>query len=150
MTGAILRAAGGGVGMLAALALLAPNGDATSPPKVVLGARAFAPMGAGFGTVKPKTIFNGGDPSGLVQDITWSRWGSSTATATGKTSIFKPKGGYYPGLVRAELRASRLGHCRAHGPLAYTRLEAREPTRPGGPLGKWFLWSGQKSICVGP
>ena len=134
----------------AALAFLAPEVDATAPAKIVLGARAFAPMGAGFGTVKPKKIFNGGDPSGLVQDIAWSHWGSSTATGTGKTSIFMPHGGYYPRLVGAELRASRLGHCTAHGPLAYTRLEAREPSRPGGPLGKWFLWSGQKSICVRP
>ena len=120
------------------------------PAKIVLGSKAFAPMGTGFGTTRPKEIFNGGDPSGLVQDITWRHWGSASATATGKTSIFKPHGGYYPGLVKAELRASKLGHCTAHGPLAYRRLEAREPSRPGGPLGEWFLWSGQKSICAAP
>ncbi len=107
-------------------------------------------MGAGIGTVKPKEILNGGDPSGLVQDIAWSHWGSPTATGTGKTSIFRPHGGYYRRLVGADLRASRLGHCTAHGPLAYTRLEAREPSRPSRPLGKWFFWSGQTSICVGP
>jgi hypothetical protein len=105
-------------------------------------------MGSGFGTARPKTIFNGGDPSGLVEHLTWSHWGSRTTTAIGKTAIFKPGGGYYPGLVRAELRATRLGHCSARGPAAYTRLEARVPSRPGGPLGKWFLWSGEKSICV--
>ncbi len=140
------------IGLVAAVgfALSSTGVGATTSPRVVLGAKAFAPIGVGFGTVKPKEIFNGGDPSGLVQNITWTHWGSSTATATGKTSIFKPHGGYYPGLVRADLRASRLGHCTAHGPLAYTRLEAREPSRPGGPLGKWFLWSGQKSICVAP
>jgi hypothetical protein len=133
----------------AVLALVAPVVDATAPAKIVLGAKVFAPMGTGFGTVKPKRIFNGGDPSGLVEDIAWSHWGSRTAIGTGKTAIFKPGGGYYPRLVRSQLRASRLGHCAAHGPLAYTRLEAREPSHPGGPLGKWFLWSGQKSICVG-
>lgn len=123
---------------------------ATAPVRIVLGAKAFAPMGVGFGTVKPRKIFNGGDPSGLVSNITWSHWGSATTTGFGRTSIFRPQGGYYPGLVRSELRASRLGRCTAHGPLAYTRLEAREPARPGGPLGKWFLWSGRKSICIGP
>ena len=132
-------------------ALLAPAVDATvAPARPVLGARAFAPMGAGFGTMAPRRIFNGGDPSGLVAAITWSHWGSATTTGTGKTSIFKPGGGYYPRLVTAQLRASRLGRCGAHGPLAYTRLQAREPSRPGGRLGKWFLWSGQKSICVAP
>jgi len=135
--------------LVGAAALLSPVAGASVPAKIALGAKAFAPMGTGFGTTKPKEIFNGGDPSGLVQNISWKHWGSATATATGKTSIFKPHG-YYPQLVAAELRASNLGHCTAHGPLAYRRLEAREPSRPGGPLGKWFLWSGQKSICTAP
>jgi hypothetical protein len=134
----------------AALAVLSPGVGATAPPKIVLGAKAFAPRGVGFGTVKPSEIFNGGDPSGLVQNITWRHWGSATATGTGKTSIFKPRGGYYPELVGAQLKASNLGRCTAHGPLAYRRLQAREPSRPGGPLGGWFLWSAQQSICVAP
>lgn len=125
-------------------------GAPASAPRVVLGAKAFAPMGRGFGNAHPRAIFNGGDPSGLVQNITWHRWGSAVTVGWGKTSIFKPHGGYYPQLVRAELRASKLGRCRPNGPRAYTRLEAREPSRPGGPLGKWFLWSGRRSICVAP
>ena len=135
---------------VAGLALCLPGVGATASAPVVLGAKAFAPVGKGFGTAKPKEIFNGGDPSGLVQNITWRNWGSSTATGTGKTSIFKPTGGYYPHLVAAELRASNLGHCTAHGPLAYRRLEVREPSRPGGPLGRWLLWNDQRSICVAP
>lgn len=54
---------------------------------IVLGARTFAPMGAGFGTVKPKKIFNAGDPSGLVQDIAWSHWGSPTATGVATENV---------------------------------------------------------------
>jgi hypothetical protein len=150
MTRASLRATIALAGLIAGFAVFSSGAGATGPARIVLGAKAFAPMGAGFGTTRPTEIFNGGDPSGLVQDITWRHWGSSSATATGRTSIFKPHGGYYPRLVTAELKASKLGHCTAHGPLAYTRLEAREPSRPGGPLGKWFLWSGQKSICVAP
>jgi hypothetical protein len=140
----VVAAVGASAGLWAAVV------GATAPARIVLGAKAFAPRGVGFGTVKPKEIFNGGDPSGLIQDISWRHWGSSSATGTGKTSIFKPGGGYYPELVGAQLKASNLGHCTAHGPLAYRRLEAREPSRPGGQLGRWFLWSGQQSICVAP
>jgi hypothetical protein len=39
--------------------------------QVTLGSSKFyAPISRGFGTVKPKEIFNGGDPSGLVTNIT--------------------------------------------------------------------------------
>jgi hypothetical protein len=134
----------------AVLALSLPAVGATTTSKIVLGATAFAPNGAGFATVKPKRIFNGGDPSGLVSNLTWTHWGAAKAIGTGKTSIFKPGGGYYPHLVRAQLRASKLGHCRAHGPRAYTHLDVRVPAKPGAPLGKWQAWSGVKSICVGP
>lgn len=137
-------------GVLCGLTWLAPGVDATAPVRVVLGAKAFAPQGNGFGTVKPRKIFNGGDPSGLVSNITWSHWGSATATAAGKTSIFKPQGGYYHTLVRAQLKASNLGHCTANGPLAYRRLQIRVPSRPGGRLGRWLLWSGSKTICTFP
>jgi hypothetical protein len=150
VTRAAWRSVGAIVAVFVSLGLLAPVVGATGSETIVLGARAFAPMGVGFGTARPRTIFNGGDPSGLVEHLTWSHWGSRTATAVGETAIFKPQGGYYPGLVRAELRASRPGHCHARGPLAYTRLEAREPSHPGGRLGKWFLWSDEKSVCAHP
>lgn len=120
---------------------------ASGSSRPVLGDKAFAPMGKGFGTVAPGTIFNGGDPSGLVSNIAWHHWGSPTTTGWGKTSIFKPNGGYYPQLVRAELRASRLGRCTKHGRRAYMHLDVREPSRPGGPLGAWFSWAGQQSVC---
>ena len=106
-----------------------------SGSRPVLGAKAFAPMGEGFGTVAPPKIFNGGDPSGLVSNITWHHWGSRTATGWGKTSIFKPHGGYYPQQVRAELRASRLGRCgkprpaRVHASRGARTLAAGRPAR---------------------
>ena len=115
----------------------------------VLGSARFWPghYDKGFGQAHPKTIFNGGDPSGLVTHIRWQHWGAKRAIGWGKTSIFKPHGGYYPQPVRAELRVSRLGRCTKHGPSAYRHLEAREPAKPGGKLGKWFSWSGAKTIC---
>jgi hypothetical protein len=114
----------------------------------VLGSAVFAGRpGVGWGTYKPVEIFNGGDPSGMVREISWTGWGDTTAIGQGKTYIFRSGGGYYPQAVRAELRASDLGHCSRGGPLAYEHLDAREPSRPGGLLGKWFAWSGAKTLC---
>ena len=114
----------------------------------MLGSKAFAGRnGVGWGTYRPREIFNGGDPSGLVQTITWRSWGKPEAYGNGKTYIFKPTGGYYPGSVNIELRASNLGHCTSSGPLAYEHLDARVPTKPGGRLGPWFVWSSAKTLC---
>ncbi len=116
--------------------------------EVVLGSAAFAgSIGVGWGTMHPSEIFNGGDPSGMVSRIQWTSWGGATANGDGSTSIFKPGGGYYDELVPAQLHAYDLGRCTAHGPLAYRRLSVREPSRPGGPFGKWGSWSGSKTLC---
>lgn len=116
----------------------------------VLGAKTLnAPYGRGWGQPHPGEIFNGGDPSGLVTQITWSSWGDSVAHGTGKNAIFRPQGGYYGKLVTIQLAAYDLGHCSPHGPLAYRKLIVREPSRPGGPIGHWFLWGGSKTICRG-
>lgn len=130
---------------LAAIAV-ASAGAAANP---VLGAKAFAaPYGEGFGTAEPSTIFNGGDPSGQVTKIHWTGWGNPTAIGYGLNPIFKPHGGYYRKPAKIELRATALGKCGKQ--RAYTRLEARVPKKPGGKLGKWFSWSGAKTICKPP
>jgi hypothetical protein len=124
----------------------AQAGAASNP---VLGAKAFAaPYGKGFGTPEPAEIFNGGDPSGSVRDIKWSGWGNPSAIGYGLNPIFKPEGGYYRKPARIELRATGLGKCGST--RAYTRLEVRIPKHPGGKLGKWFSWSGAKTICKPP
>lgn len=88
-------------------------------------------------------IFNGGDPSGLVDHIRWRRWGSRAAIGVGRNSIFRPSGGYYPGKVRIVLRASRPRHCTSGARhLAYSRLSFRVPRRPGGALPRrWSVWN---------
>jgi len=114
----------------------------------VLGSKSFAgPAGVGWGAREPREIFNGGDPSGMVQSITWTNWGRAIAIGYGESSIFKPRGGYYPSLVRVELRATVLGRCSPDGPLAYEHLTVREPARPGGALGGWVTWSNRRSLC---
>lgn len=115
----------------------------------VLGHKAVALSGGrGWGTYEPREIYNGGDPSGLVVGIQWHRWGRRFALGFGRNAIFKPSGGYYGRMVTIELRPSDLGHCRKGGPLAYRRMVAREPLKPGGPLGPWFAWGGWPSICA--
>jgi hypothetical protein len=133
---------------LAAVMATTALATGTNSSKVVLGSKAFAGSGGeGWGTVRPKTIFNGGDPSGLVSKIHWKSWGGKSASGVGLNAIFKPGGGYYGKRVHIELRATDLGRCTAKGPLAYRKLMAREPSKPGGKDGKWFAWSGKKTLC---
>ena len=118
-----------------------------TPGSYVLGSFSFAPNGKGFGTSKPRTIYNGGVPSGLVTQIRWRNWGSARATGIGKNAIYKPGGGYYARKATIHLRATRRGRCPNADRPAYRRLEARLPSRPGGKLGRWFLWAGANTIC---
>ncbi len=134
------------IGLFAASSAMA---EPSAEPTPVLGSKAFAfRFGAGFGKAEPETIFNGGDPSGEVSKIRWSRWGSSNAIGYGLNPIFKPGGGYFRAPARVELRATKLGECGTTP--AYTRLEIRIPKVPGGKLGRWRLWSGAKTICEAP
>lgn len=134
---AVLAAAAVGAGALVA------HGS-TGPP--VLGSPAFAtPYGEGWGSAKPRRLYNGGDPSGLVREIRWTSWGGAAAYGYGINSIFKPKGGYYPQPVIVEVRAQNLGKCGSQS--AYTRLYVRTPVKPEGPLGPWNEWSEAKTLC---
>ncbi len=132
---------------LIAGALAAPS-LAAGGSGVVLGSKAFAPNGWGWGTSRPKSIFNGGDPSGMVTHIRWRSWGGPAATGFGRNPIFKPKGGYYRRLARVELRAEDIGSCK--GRRAYRQLSVRAPSHPGGKLGHWQSWAGATSICSAP
>lgn len=129
-----------------AIGLLVVPSSATA--NVVLGSKAFAPNGAGWGTAHPKSIFNGGDPSGSVRNIHWKHWGQPVAIAHGLNPIFKPGGGYYSKPGRIKLRADRIiQNCNGH--RAYSRLMARFPKYPGGALGPWQLWAGASTLCGG-
>ncbi len=130
--------------VVAVLLLAAPARAADAP---VLGSPDFfAPHATGFGTVAPRTLHNGGDPSGLISGIRWTGWGRTVAHSRGTGNIFRPMGGYYPP-VRVRLRVRDLGMCAGHAERAYTTLEVRYPQWPRGPLGSWFRWSGANSMC---
>jgi hypothetical protein len=135
----------GTVGALALLGAIAAHADGG---RVVLGSKKFAPDGRGFGTVKPRSFFNGGDPSGSVGDIHWHHWGRASARAHGLNPIFKPGGGYYRKPAPIELKAFDIGRCPRSHRRAYRRLTFRVAKRPNGPIhGRWRAWSGSKTIC---
>jgi hypothetical protein len=128
-------------------AVIANAGDG----EVVLGKQYLrGKYDIGWGTAHPSVIDNGGVPSGKAWNLWWSNWGAASATAHGLTWLYRPNGGYYrkPGAI--ELRAYRLGRCEPGGKPAYTRLAGRVAVRPGGPLGRWFLWGGSGTICRTP
>jgi len=54
--------------LLVVLAIALAASPALASATVVLGAKAFARSGTGWGTAEPKEIFNGGDPSGQASD----------------------------------------------------------------------------------
>jgi hypothetical protein len=114
----------------------------------LLGSKDFAgPYGAGFGAIKPKRIYNGGVPSGLVEKIRWRRWGKPVAIGWGLGHGYRPSGGYYAKHIRIKFRAKRIGYCQGSNWPAYTRLLVRAQKKPGGRFGRWFSWSGSSSIC---
>ena len=140
---------------LAAVVMLAvigfPTVASAGGPVAVLGKRNLTGRyGIGWGTSHPALIYNGGVPSGKAWNLRWSNWGSASTTARGLTWLYRANGGYYgrPGAI--ELRAYRLGRCKAGGARAYTRLAARVAIHPGGPLGRWFAWGGWHTICRFP
>jgi hypothetical protein len=114
---------------------------------VLLGSPSYVMNGAGFGTERPATIFNGGVPSGMVSGISWSSWGGPTASGRGRNPLYKPQGGYFRQNGKVALRAEKIGTCPDGTGPAYTELWARFPNWPGGPLGPWVKWSGSQTIC---
>jgi hypothetical protein len=118
--------------------------------RVALGGRTSFAAGysAGWGTAEPSFIDNGGDPSGRVTKIRWQNWGLSRATGDGLIAVPSIKVKSYV-LMRAELRASRIGHCTPGGPRAYTLLQIRTAPRPSGKFSKWELWNLRTNLCHG-
>ena len=75
----------------------------------------------GYGTVRPTTVFNGGDPTGLIEEIKWRYWGHAIAIGSGY--------GYFPtkaqGVAsarrqRATIVAFGLGSC--NGVYVYNKV----------------------------
>lgn len=102
-----------------------PTTTTTAPP--TLGT-VWAPNQQGYGEVAPTTIFNGGDPTGLVSNITWDNWGASRATGTGTGLWVDPRKSVADGQrLRATVVAYDLGTCK--GRPAYLHVTWYFPSK---------------------
>jgi hypothetical protein len=135
------------VACAAAIAAIAAAGCSSSPPAQpapTLGRLAglFA-RGDGFGKVKPASFFNGGDPTGLVEHITWHSWGGQRATGTGKAVWVGPNQAVAQGhLEPVTIVAFDLGRC--HGKRMYQAVEWYFPEH-----GQGFAPQRYENICAG-
>jgi hypothetical protein len=92
-----------------------------------------APIGKasiGFGTVRPRTVSGGGDPTSAIDSITWRTWGGPTARGRGM-GCYVPAGKPLSACVRrpVEVIATSIGRCDGH--------------RAYQDLGWWFPTEGQ-------
>ena len=79
-----------------AAAVLAQSPSPSVPPVTSPSAASPVPVlgqnrGAteGYGSARPTTISNGGDPTGIVTDVSWQSWGGPEAVGTG-TGYYDP------------------------------------------------------------
>ena len=76
----------------------------------------------GYGHARPRTIFNGGDASGLLTGIHWSTWGRSRAIGTGRGLYVAPDQSNAEGTEEpARVVLFALGSCK--GRRAYEAIE---------------------------
>src|ERR1700689_3718066 len=106
------------------------NAAASIRPIPILGVPSHTslhPYAVGWGAVRPSEIWNGGDLSSLVQDVTWSTWSGSKAIGRG-VGVYIPRPNIsnkgYAGVV--VVVAFDLGNC--HGHIAYRALDVYFPT----------------------
>src|SRR3954467_8745144 len=108
----------------------------TVETRAVLGVSDFRPAPypthQGYGSTRPATIDNGGDPGSVIDSIVWSSWGGADAYGTGRTSVPQPGSGWYP-VTGAQLHATGLGRC--GNTIGYREVYIRVPSGAGGPLG---------------
>ncbi len=117
----------------------------TNTPSPVLG-QLWGPPDTGqqgYGTVKPQIINNGGDPTGIVTNITWQSWGGTQATGTGMTDYVMGNEDVADGTTeQATVVAFNLGMCQ--GKPSYNAVEWYFPQ-----YGQTFNPSQYRNICTG-
>lgn len=116
--------------------------SATSAAQIVLGA-SWAPYQQGYGTAEPTEINNGGDPTGIVENITWKGWGSSEVTGTGTGTYVAPNDTVSQGVsAPVTVVAFDLGTCQ--GKQSYNAVEWYFPQYGGA-----FSSSTYRNTCTG-
>jgi hypothetical protein len=95
-----------------------PGGDvlATTARQAPRLGRPWGPYQIGYGKVRPTWIFNGGDPTGEVEHIHWTGWGSSEAIGEGDAEYVWPGTSVAANSTTSGARvvAFHLGTCRGH------------------------------------
>ena len=136
-----LIAIAAGVSAAAASVLLAaPAANADGQP--TLG-RVWAPNQEGYGSVRPAKVFNGGDGTGMIWNITWSSWGGAQATGTGTAGYVGPgQSNAEAQSTSATIVAYDLGTC--NGKLMYQAAKWYFPGK-----GESFNPAGHYDICSG-
>jgi hypothetical protein len=127
-----------------AQAAAAKAAEAQAPvPTLGQMAGTFGMNGQGFGLVRPSTVFNGGDPSGLVLSVVWGSWGGPRAVGTGISDYSAPNQSVAGGTrLPATIVAFNLGTC--DGKLMYQAVEWYFPER-----GQIFDPTTYENICTG-
>ncbi len=117
--------------------------SASADPQPTLGG-AWNPSVRGYGTVQPTRVFNGGDPTGDIWDITWSSWGGKQAIGRGLSYAIPPGAVSVAQSIKepATIVAYNLGTC--NGQLMY---QAAKWYFPGD--GETFNPAGHYNICTG-
>jgi hypothetical protein len=101
-------------------------------------------QGKGWGKVKPSEIYNGGDPTGLVQHVVWTSWGGPKAVGTGMSDYVAANEDVAEGTQeRATVVAFILGTS-CDGKLMYQAVEWYFPQH-----GQSFDPNRYEDICTG-
>ena len=109
--------------VMTAAAALGIGVEAAAAGQGLVLAGPWAPGQHGYGHVKPRTIFNGGDPTGLVKAIHWSSWGGPRATGTGTALWVGPHQIVAQGKFETGARIVLFQRGRCHGRSAYNAIE---------------------------
>ena len=85
---------------------------------------------SGYGSVRPVTINNGGDPTGIVMNLSWQSWGGARAVGTG-TGYYDPPNVPVAQSTKqpATVVAFNLGNC--DGQYMYQAIEWYFPQHGG-------------------
>jgi hypothetical protein len=135
------RPAAAGEGEDSALAAVVAAGSPAAVPRL---GRKGAPSQRGYGEVRPTRIDNGGDPTGLLWRVHWTRWGLARAIGRGFGYFNWPGLGVADGTVPAPavVIAYDLGTCR--GQLSYRKIKWFFPR-----YGESFITQNYIDICNG-
>jgi hypothetical protein len=105
------------------IATLAVGAAAQAAGHVPILAGPWSSGQKGYGKIKPRTIYNGGDPTGLVKHITWSSWGGKRAMGTGTSWWVGPHQSVNQGHFERGAKIVLFHLSRCHGRRAYDAIE---------------------------